>query len=271
MNHKLKTTARASFLIALACLNVYGLPISSLMLSTSTDVVRQVGNISYPYQINANVTGTGNGGSFRFNQITNPAPYPTGGNTTAAEVDIWCVDSQNNAAGNYNASIFSLANIAANSNLVRYSTALFARNLSGSYDATTRYRMAAALIEKYSLSDEMPDGNNSTNKAIQRAIWSIMDTDTINNNLMGQDATAIGATNTEIEWAKANLVSLDAKWAVISGQLTGDGTGFSNLSATQTFLVKFTGNDLTVPEPGFYGALAVGLSALLFFKRQRSA
>lgn len=224
------------------------------------------------------VPGQSSGGSFA-------AQIPSGATNQPFPYAIWCVDSQNQVSNNqsYNASIISLASISANSNIVRYGNVTgsgWTLNLGSGFDnATTRYRMAAALIQQYKPIPPDPL-NNLDNAAIQLAIWQIMDTNppaiASNNNTSSVagapgSGTVIGvnaAATTWVNWAKNNMVALNAKWAVISGALNGGSTGFTS-PAVQTFLVQFTGEDLTVPEPGFYAVLSIGLVALFSIARRR--
>jgi hypothetical protein len=132
-----------------------------------------------------------------------------------------------------------------------------------------RYRMAAWLISQYS---GMPAGGptvkDARDVAIQRAIWAII------HNSVGGDITGyssisgtVGDPTTVRHWVEeakkaANYNTIDlSRWAVVSWVVSANGALLED--DRQTFLVQI------VPEPGFYGLLGLGLSALLFFARRR--
>jgi len=73
-----------------------------------------------------------------------------------------------------------------------------------------------------------------------------------------------------VNWAENNVTSVDmGAWAVISGPANADGTllppGGDN--GYQTFLVQVD----PVPEPTFFGLLAVGLAGLAAVAVRRRA
>ncbi len=149
--------------------------------------------------------------------------------------------------------------------------------LTGAADsALNRFRMAAYLVSQYSSFPGGPTSGGSTDDAIQRAIWKIMYNNTGTNSLnftFSDVSSGAGSGNTWIDLARsfvlnANNSSFFNNWAVVSW--TVDSTGNLNAPNTpnyQTFLVQI------VPEPGFYGMLALGLSglAVAIGRRRRTA
>jgi hypothetical protein len=140
--------------------------------------------------------------------------------------------------------------------------------------------MEAYLISQY---DYQTSGNADSglvsdphNDTIQEAIWSI----THNNDSSFESNS--GAPNYIYSagvqgWIDQALANYQAyfkangnDWAVVSWGVQSNGAlntvagyGDPTNDALQTFLVQVT------PEPGFYGALALGLSGLLFFIRRK--
>ncbi len=143
-------------------------------------------------------------------------------------------------------------------------------------EATFRYQMAAWLLMQYkdtngsTANGRYEPANTSRNQAIQQAIWAAMDT--------SQDpeveslSSFANNENNDRYWFRqaatyvASLTEAQRKvefrnWAVVSAW--NDSNGLQNVgNRVQTFLTE-------VPEPGFYGALALGLSALVLARRNR--
>lgn len=129
-----------------------------------------------------------------------------------------------------------------------------------------RYAMAAWLVTQYS---GMPGGGptlkDARDIAIQRAIWAI-----IHNSVGGSggySTIGTGTTDTTVAYwvnqAKTAYTQIDpSRWAVVSWLVDESGNLRDDVRR-QTFLVQI------VPEPGFYGLLGLGLSALIFLARRR--
>lgn len=207
------------------------------------------------------LTGDGNGGgrfegtvSTTVNSFTNPV-----------QTNFWCIDSQLTVsvpASADNANIYALNNITGNESKVRYASGVtFTNNLGGVYGYQDRIKMAAYLISQYTPDPQTGPANITSNQSIQGAIWAIM-----HNSINGGGSSSISANEqTWITNAIANFASVDtSRWAVVSWAANADGTMQAN-DQRQTFLVE------VVPEPGFYGALALGLSGLYFFVARKRA
>ncbi len=231
-------------------------------------------------------------GGGAFSGSVSPNPSSTLG---ALETTFWCIDSQlffNMNEQNMTANITRLDQVAsAAADTVRYQNinALAPTNpgwtndvngaASGLVSATERFRMAAYLVTLYDGFSSNPTSlsGGPKNDAIQRAIWGIM-----HNNVsptggtstfdayLGTDSQATKESRSGYwrDLAVASFTSVDmTRWAVVSwvaegGLLT---TGTPDSPNKQTFLVQ------VVPEPGFYGALALGLSGLVVAVRRRSS
>ncbi|MCX6595967.1 MAG: PEP-CTERM sorting domain-containing protein [Acidobacteria bacterium] len=231
----------------------------------------------------------GGGGAFAGTVTPNPANVL--GNL---ETTFWCVDSQlffNTNEQNLKANITRLDQVAgAAANTVRYQeiSALaptapgWTNDVNGAaaglVSATERFRMAAYLVSQYDGFSSNPVAMTGTakNDALQKAIWAIM-----HNNVSPAGGTSTfdlvtGADNTlALQQAKsdywrqqavANYATVDmTRWAVVSWIADGGILETNPDSADkQTFLVQ------VVPEPGFYGALALGLSGLVVAVRRRN-
>jgi hypothetical protein len=139
--------------------------------------------------------------------------------------------------------------------------------------ALERYQMAAYLVSNYTFFNHaLPASNqiysDATDRGIQSAIWAILDptsdlyvppkslTDSGNINYwLTQAAQWLPTANTptgEQLLSRFRIVS-DAKIA-------------SNLNPTQVGIQEFI---TSVPEPGFYGMMGIGLAGLLWMARRR--
>jgi hypothetical protein len=113
--------------------------------------------------------------------------------------------------------------------------------------------------------------NSARDQAIQRAIWEIMENNKYTSSppsLTGDISSGAPSGSDWIQWAIANVSHTDfTKWAVVSGAYQSyNGNWQLDLKDTtrvQTFLVE------VVPEPGFYGLLALGVVALGYKIRRR--
>lgn len=232
--------------------------------------------------------------------VTNPLKYPVtvssvgigggfSGNVSGYPTIFWCVDSQLEVAwgtNTYNANVTPLTalNQGAWDGSVRYEDVVGTNSGGWYYDlgngfntADYRYRMAAWLVSQYL---QFPAGptpdNNATNRAIQAAIWKVM----LNQSLTyDSDVLALNVSNgapagysTWIDAAKAYVSAnynnpFFQNWAIVSGavkQVNGSWV-FDSTNKKQTFLIQ------TTPEPGFYGLLTLGLTALFLTLQKRSA
>jgi hypothetical protein len=207
--------------------------------------------------------------------------------STGYETSFWCVDSQLHAGG-YET---GRANLHLLSELpdpaARYGTISgpankgnfpgWTNNLGNAYDsAQVRYAMAAWLITQYT-PDETNVANNKSNGNIQQAIWAIMHNTTPGADGSGwsglSESSSQSAGKTIMEWinlAKANYTSIDlTQWAVVSWALKSGSSDLDGKKDFQTFLVQVM--PTPVPEPGFYGAMMLGLGGLfLVYRRRRS-
>ena len=131
--------------------------------------------------------------------------------------------------------------------------------------AKIRYTAAAWLIEKYSGFPTGPDLDNPYNQGIQKAIWSLLYTTAGG----GYDPLDQSASSWITQAKNAILNGYSAPgWAVLSWGVYSSGLNIGDLDPNkvrQTLLVQI------VPEPGFYGLLGLGLSALFFFARRRQS
>jgi hypothetical protein len=160
--------------------------------------------------------------------------------------------------------------------------------------AQARYQMEAYLVQQYSYINE-PSGFNaaaansglaslssSNNEAIQMAIWAL----TSNNSPItgGYNTTGISGLVSDpthnAYWINqalnaynsGSLGSIPNNWAVVSWNVNNSGNTTSPYR--QTFLAQIGGSGglpgtSATPEPGFYGALALGLAGLGFAIRRR--
>lgn len=198
---------------------------------------------------------------------------------------LWCVDSQLtfSSTNNAQANIIRLADVDNTSieginakAATRYANISAAGGGLGQWrydlgagfnDAKVRFSMAAYLIQNAYVYDPLGQTaklSNSTlairnqNDAVQRAIWAIM----LNGPTGGTDFYSNATVQSWITQAKSSFSQVDtSKWAVVTWDV--DPLGNFQGPGQQTFLVE------VVPEPGFYGALALGLSGLVVAVRRR--
>lgn len=232
------------------------------------------------------------GGGGRFNGYAGTTSNPS------TLINLWCVDSQLtfNRGTVYQANILTFDSIGGSYN-IRYEDLGYGSTGSDYFrialpdsvsvldtapeQAAFRYRMAAWLITQYQdgsaydNTDYYSPDDTARNDAIQTAIWAAMDTQGNNPSLtLSNGATQVTESSYWFNQA-ANFVANNYndpffnRWAVVSAWVIG--TSLSNtdettgLGVVQTFLTE-------VPEPGFYGLLALGLSGLwLAIKRRREA
>lgn len=245
----------------------------------------QVGIIQAPYSASpyGNMGyGAGGGGGQFLGTVTGDPNY-TG---------FWCVDDQITFSPPATAfsNIVSLSPGIDNSPYVRYSNVtngsgtphwtnqtVNGDNLSSS--ATVRYEMAAWLISQYTGFDSsISNAHPGREDAIQHAIWAITNNSTSSSGFQTYGALTLSDQTQDSYWIhQAYLASQDGflgfkgisaatldptKWAVVTWGVNSTG-GLTGVTALQTFLVE------VVPEPGFYGVLAVGLAGLAFFRLRK--
>ncbi len=223
----------------------------------------------YPVTLN----GVGTGGGF-------------GGTLEGYQTTFWCVDSQLviSLGTSYKANVVPLTGV----NQGSWDSATRYEDVTGNHWASTfgvvnsvnmdtaeaRYRMAAWLVSQYSNFPAGPSLNNSANKAIQSAIWRVMLNDTF-----PQDPdvptlpVSAGAPSGYTDWIDAAKAYVSQhyndpffnNWAIVSGAVKSSNGNwvFDSNKKKQTFLVQ------VVPEPGFYGVLALGLAGLFLAIRKR--
>jgi hypothetical protein len=259
----------------------------------------KVSSSGYPNTIDIKTSSgsstTVTGGGFTAQMSKNGStPY-------TATTTVWCVDSQLGFLSNtaLQANVTSLTNAGAFSSQVRYGG--LSGNTGGAYNNSTvanrakfvydvgltgaadnalnRYKMAAYLVAQYNgfpagPADTLPLGgaDNDKNDALQRAVWKIMYNNSGSNkwSFSGLDIAA-GAPG-GMNWVQTalsfiqnpNNQSFFSKWAVVSWDVTDSGDLNSrDTPDMQTFLVQ------VVPEPSFYGLLALGLGGLFLAARGR--
>jgi hypothetical protein len=204
---------------------------------------------------------------------------------------VWCVDYQLGVdpGSDYTANITALSQITTPDPNVRYgnlpsdsqtwSNTLNPVNSYGfnANSAVYRYTLAAALVSEYQDASNQIDptnlANSSRNKAIQTAIWYLTYNNEYNPGAAWApfDPAQYGASDGNVNspndyrywvnWAENNVTSVDmSAWAVISGPANADGTLLAPGSDNgyQTFLVQVD----ALPEPTFFGLLAIGLMGL---------
>lgn len=168
-------------------------------------------------------------------------------------------------------------------------------SLASANTADDRYTLAAYLVTQYNGFDAGINGNTAEDDAIQQAIWAITNTTLTTaddpgiyeNNYRSLTATTGSANIDSVAyWVNQALQNAGnsvntSDWAVVSWGADASGNLYeapwndSSGSTNQTFLVELsnpsstTHNNGLSPEPGFYGALAVGLSGLFYAARRR--
>ena len=255
--------------------------------------------IDYIQMLGANGTtgcfSQGCGGEFS-GTITVAGQGPSG-LAGAITTNFWCVDFQEDfsyGAAGY-ADVVPLlpvtgsapGSVTGNAN-VRYSNVGTGSNPSwttdlssplGSFDtAQDRYNLAAYLVSQYpGVSGNLANPqivDNANASEIQQAIWVIMSNNsggtgaqfTINGSGNSVDTYFNDSSDVQslILGAETNYRSTAGQWAIVSwdadpasGALTG--------ANHQTFLVEMSG----VPEPSFYGLLALGMGGMYVAVRRR--
>jgi hypothetical protein len=208
---------------------------------------------------------------------------------TFSSTAFWCVDDQLSFSWGQQAlaNIILLQNITADASNVRYGDVngtvgnldgTWTNNSDGTHslppDAQSRYEMAAWLVMQYTYQTPhnldsgiaAPTAGNENNY-IQEAIWAITNNSTGSapENFLASGNDPTGKVAYWVEQARLNYNNGSVNtsdWAVVTWGAGSDGS-LSGHTGYQTFLVQIT------PEPGFYGALALGLSGLLFFTRRK--
>jgi hypothetical protein len=262
---KVKVCFALFVLVSLACATPAPIPaflsntMENITVTTSTNTT-----------LLCNIVPGGCGGQF----------YGTVG--TDNNVAFWCVDDQLNfgsgASGPANIVLLDAIN-GTNTQYGGLDNTHFTNGLGGTYSAPARYEMEAYLISQYDgFSTGLISGETLTQDAIQEAIWAIMNNDTHPGVGYHDINGAISSVtpNTEdgywIYQATQNYAGVNLEgWAAVTwvvdastGTIGVPGAyGDIKGAASQTFLVRVT------PEPGFYGALALGMSGLVFFVRRR--
>lgn len=156
--------------------------------------------------------------------------------------------------------------------------------------ALFRYRMAGYLLDQYEAKSAnlgttavlaLNDANyglgkydpkdSTRNQSIIKAIWRAMDTDFDTDDQGSANTNTLFWFNTAATYVNANWdnASLWQKWGVVSAWVNTCTPGSTspcyvrnNGDRVQTFLTE-------IPEPGFYGLLSVGLSALFWTASRR--
>ena len=201
----------------------------------------------------------------------------------------WCVDDQENfspvQSGYGNIIPVGQVNTAP-AGTVRYAGASWTNPLTITAavgGAQARYEMAAYLVSQYNggagsatnFNGYIPSTAYSgtvTNLEVQQAIWAI--TGNGGANPLGSDATVSALVNQALTAYNSSFASTTfdpTQWAVVSWETDANGNlnGYNGASEpdSQTFIVNIASGDThttSTPEPGFYGALALGFSSLIF-------
>lgn len=222
--------------------------------------------------------------------------------TTSWATTFWCVDSQlyfspqnlNPLMFTSQANVIRLDQIPANAAFVRYSgvtdtgdpqwtntfntdsvqPAWYSAAHQTLYDrlpgtAQERYQMAAWLVSQYNPGNDQAGliAGLDRNIEIQKTIWALMNNTTAGLDTVGHQTFA--NTGGWLEKALDNYKGVDlTSWAVVTWQVGPNGSltvppPGGSLDYRQTFLVQ------VVPEPGFYGLLALGLAGLGVIAQRR--
>jgi len=225
-------------------------------------------------------------------------------NSSPVDINFWCVDSQEDFSFGQGglAQVVALPQIASDPSNVRYSqvtdgtsgpvwsnqtislpTSIVASgSVTLASDATTRYEMAAYLVSQFPGFASSVDGSNPESTAIEGAIWDIMSNNTPTENAFSYfpalgTAGSPGVDDVDYWIYQASLASnydsTATDFAVLSwGAVDPNGLTSIGSGNAQTFLVELSPGVVTnnsTPEPAFYGALAIGLSGLVFAARRR--
>jgi hypothetical protein len=291
---------------------VVGLFSALVFASVANAVVQLPGSPGSPYvglnipvqlisRIGSDVAGGG-----AFNADVDPS-----GPAAVVHTAFWCVDDQTyfsyGDSGTANItrldSFFPAANGAA-ANTVAFQD-VGSPGYSGNWYNTTapnggalpttareRLLMAAYLIQNYggylpfTTISGAPANQTvpNTNQDIQLAIWSLTNNTEFNSHSNGpggyngvtncggsglacvtnSDGAGFWVNQAQAHYQDPNAVN-SSEWALVTWNVDSNGTPNSN--SKQTFLVSLS------PEPGFYGALALGLSglALVISRKRKSA
>jgi hypothetical protein len=271
--------------------NTYTLPAGYLGVNQTVQVNQYAG------------TGTNGGGGEFLGTVSN-GTLGVANTGIGSTVAFWCVDDQEYFAFGQvsTADIVQLSQVNSTNVNVRYS----GTPTNGWIDQTTpagltatqfdnvqtRYMMAAWLVSQYNGYDQYVNGSatgvipGTTNNDIQQAIWDLTDTNGYGQNPSGNwhagsycdptNLTSCAGVAAWISAAASNYQSVNTNlWAVVSWGATAQGNLYtgsygSSDPGLQTFLVELpVGTTSTTPEPGFYGALALGLSSLVFSVSRR--
>jgi hypothetical protein len=251
-------------------------------------------------QINSWISNVLYGGEF-LGSVTRPEIPNVQQKATDSSVAFWCVDDQEVFLfGDHSyADIIKLSDVAANPSYVRYGDVTNSPNSPATNvwtnqgtvggqlanalpsDAASRYKMAAWLVSQYAGFDQYiatTGADGAKDEAIQKAIWTITNTQENTPNIYDSGTNAIGDPTVQywINDAIQNYSSVNtAHWAVVSWGASQEGALYtgrydSGTPGRQTFLVELDGtNALLLPEPGFYAVLAMGFTGLIVISRRR--
>uniref|UniRef100_Q01XI2 PEP-CTERM protein-sorting domain-containing protein n=1 Tax=Solibacter usitatus (strain Ellin6076) TaxID=234267 RepID=Q01XI2_SOLUE len=213
--------------------------------------------------------------------------YGTLGLSPTATTAFWCIDSQTTFSPGESgqANVTLLSDTAGLASSTWYGTAGSPSGwhwtngavdgLTATDSVQTRLEMAAYLIQQYGYTSfgyitGTSKNSSYSNADVQQAIWAIMNNSHFTSPIHddpNSTFTLTGGSSGVDYWVKQASAAIAAghitptKFAVVTWDVPMSGG-----NAEQTFLVQIT------PEPGFYGALALGLSGLcLAIGRKRKA